>query len=182
MEALEEQAKSVPPVAFPLSMQYKKNMDVDIEDGEAEEEDKEPKKKRCVLHTPLAPLLGPSAYTDSSQPSSVAQPTTTTPAADPGATPPDSVPAKVAPKPKKKERKDDVFSARKEFVEAYMSKPHKKKDRKKLRAEAEQAWSSSLERAKLLSSYSLSQLKRRRFVPTAATSNPFAERVKGLTS
>lgn len=49
------------------------------------------------------------------------------------------------------------------------------------RPEALASWSVSLKRAQLLSSLSLPELKKRRFVPKGCTANPFLARVQAVT-
>ena len=70
----------------------------------------------------------------------------------------------------------DIAEARKSFVARVVAEGRQHGQKVK-RADAQEAWIDSLERAELLAAYSVNELKRRKFLPKGATRNIFAERV-----
>ena len=73
---------------------------------------------------------------------------------------------------------DSIYKAGKynedrlQFVEDFMANA-KKEGASATRAAAHAAWNSSLKRAQLLAGLSMSELKRRRFIPSGSSENPF---------
>lgn len=74
-------------------------------------------------------------------------------------------------------RPGEYNKIQKSFIQNFLKEPPEG-GMKRTGVQARDAWKSSLKRAKLLSGVSLTELKKRKFVPKGTTTNPFKIRVE----